>query len=183
MQFCSNMMLSSRTKLVYHSARIRSLVPSWLRLSSIDAILDKLHQSLDPRNIPIIYHKISIKITPTHTNKHPQPLTQPNAINIPPAPDTDADAAQPSSEISLAHTTIFYIGSESVGLTNLLMTNASSKVRLLFLLTHHYIQNFRSSHLTQHPKPSVSNPHEQTNSSCVDMLWFKKRGMQMYSGY
>ena len=59
---------------------------------------------------------------------------QPNSIN-PSVSDTDTDASQPSSEISLAHTTIFYIGSESVGLTNLLMTHASSKVYLLpFLL-------------------------------------------------
>lgn len=179
MQFFSNMMLSSHIKLVYHSARIRSLVTNWLALSSIDAIIEKLHQSLDPRNIPILYHKIPIKTTPIHTNKHPQPLTQPNSVN-PPAPDTDTDATQP---ISLAHTTIFYIGSESVGLTNLLMTNASSKVCIQFSLARHYIQNFRSSHSTQHPKPSVSNPHEQTNSSCVDTPWFKKRGMQMCSGY
>ena len=111
-------------------------------LSSIDAILEKIHQSLDSRNIPILYHKIPTKTTPTHTNKHPQPLTQPNSIKSP-TPDADTDATQPSSEISLAHTTIFYIGSESVGLTNLLMTNASSKVRLLLPLTHHYIQKLQ----------------------------------------
>lgn len=85
--------------------------------------MDKLHQTLDPRNISILYRKIAIKTTPTNTNTHPQPSTP---------PDTDANAAQPSSEIALEHTTIFYIGSECVGLTNLLMTNASSKVRFLF---------------------------------------------------
>ena len=56
-------------------------------------------------------------------------------FNKPFRSDTDTDASQPSSENSLVHTTIFYIGSESVGLTNLLMTHASSKVCLLpFLL-------------------------------------------------
>ena len=104
-------------------------------LFSIDAILEKLHQYLDLRDIPILYHKIPAKTTPTHANKHQQPLNpliQPDSTSLS-APNIDIDATQYNSEIPLTHTTIFYIGSESIGLTNLLMTNSSSKARFISL--------------------------------------------------
>ena len=133
-QFCSNMMSYSHTKQVYRLALIRS--NELTALSFIDEILEKLRQYLDPRSIPILYHKIPTTTTPTVTNNLSKSSTQLKSNS--PAPNTDA--AQPSSEIPLTHNTIFYIGSESVGLTNLLMTNASSKVRLLFLSPHHHIK-------------------------------------------
>ncbi|KAF8804169.1 diphthamide biosynthesis protein [Phlegmacium glaucopus] len=83
-----------------------------------DAILEKLQKSLDPRNIAILYHKIPTKTTPTPTNQHQQPSKT----------DADTTTTQHNSQIPSAYTTIFYIGSESMGLTNLLMTNASCKI-------------------------------------------------------
>jgi diphthamide biosynthesis protein 2 len=62
------------------------------------------------------------------------------SINIDTATVTETTGGHQQStddNIPLEHTTIFYIGEESLGLTNLLMTNASCDVGLPDALTPH----------------------------------------------
>lgn len=46
-----------------------------------------------------------------------------------PASESDASDSPPTEDVQLENTAIFYIGGESLGLTNLLMTNSGRDVR------------------------------------------------------
>ena len=71
-----------------------------------------------PRDVSIMYHKIPLKIEPASTS------TVPNTS----CKETVRD------ETELGPNTIFYIGGESLGLANLLITNSSADVRITLLL-------------------------------------------------
>jgi len=61
-----------------------------------------------------MYHKVPLKVEPASTvTKTSYEVT-------------------PHDETELEHTTMFYVGSESLGLTNLLITNPLSNVRTIF---------------------------------------------------
>ncbi|KDR72825.1 hypothetical protein GALMADRAFT_73379 [Galerina marginata CBS 339.88] len=83
-----------------------------------DSIFQSLREALSKCTpaIPVLYDKISTMTYPSSQSTSPahgkEDLPRQNAEN----------------DIALEHTTIFYVGSESLGLTNLLMTNASCNV-------------------------------------------------------
>ncbi|TFK35796.1 putative diphthamide synthesis protein-domain-containing protein [Crucibulum laeve] len=84
-----------------------------------DQILAKLRQSLSPFNVPIFYNPIPVKSAPDI-----KVSTLPSTSTVNSSSDPPSDTPQDSSSSS----TIFYIGAESLALTNLLMTHASSSI-------------------------------------------------------
>ena len=94
----------------------------------IDDIIGKLRATLEPLKIPVLYAKVTLRVDPPSFVEHPGQNSS--------LPNRDAAAANKSEE---GDCTILYIGEESLGLTNLLMTHASSEVTtyICFLLTVH----------------------------------------------
>ena len=83
-----------------------------------DRIFQLLKEKMPPRDVSIMYHKIPLKLEPASTS------TVPNTS----CKETVRD------ETELGPNTIFYIGGESLGLANLLITNSSADVRITLLL-------------------------------------------------
>ncbi|KIM44325.1 hypothetical protein M413DRAFT_443332 [Hebeloma cylindrosporum] len=94
------------------------------------AILATLRELLSARNpsIPVFYNEIQTSSTPVGTAASATPGVSTN-VETTGVSETPGAHQEPSNvEIPLEHTTVFYIGEESLGLTNLLMTNASCDV-------------------------------------------------------
>ncbi|KAF9005199.1 putative diphthamide synthesis protein-domain-containing protein [Cyathus striatus] len=85
-----------------------------------ESIRQRLESALAPRQIPVLYHAIQ-------TTSAPDPVT---TLDEPPAEEeTEEEPSETKREdVQLDYTTIFYVGPESLSLTNLLMTNASCDV-------------------------------------------------------
>jgi diphthamide biosynthesis protein 2 len=81
----------------------------------IDNIVDKLRIAFEPLKISVLYSRVALRKDPPST-----------ALDL----RQDADRSATSTNESLIEDcTILYIGGESLGLTNLLMTHASCEVR------------------------------------------------------
>ncbi|EIW77988.1 diphthamide biosynthesis protein [Coniophora puteana RWD-64-598 SS2] len=76
-------------------------------------ILDKLRESTQDLPVEITCHLLPTRLDPPVAN---------------PAPPTDAADSSPENSTEAPPSTILYIGPESLGLTNLLMTHSSSQV-------------------------------------------------------
>ena len=74
-------------------------------------VQSQLRKVLEPRQIALLHHKIPVKAAP-HQNI-------PGSVEAVPV------------DVPLEHTTVFYIGKESLALTNLLMTSSLSNVGIL----------------------------------------------------
>jgi len=94
----------------------------------IISALRELFSAKDPP-IPVLYNEIQTSSTAVGTaGSHAQSGTS-SIINAIAVPETPGGHQEPSNvDIPLEHTTIFYIGEESLGLTNLLLTNTSCDV-------------------------------------------------------
>ncbi|KAF8152245.1 putative diphthamide synthesis protein-domain-containing protein [Crassisporium funariophilum] len=90
-----------------------------------DEILQGLQRIFEPRNIAVLYHRIETRAMPTPSSRNGSELA---STEQPPSVDESPPSEVPPSDIPLEYTTIFYVGSESLGLTNLLVTNASCNV-------------------------------------------------------
>jgi hypothetical protein len=175
---CSVMTLHTHIKLVKH------LIPMVIRyinpyLLVTENILNKFEIALKPFGIPIQYSKI-----PTISNGTPEaaPSQSPPDSSTPP-PDLPSTDLQPPPS---PRQSIFYIGSESLGLTNLLMTNAHSNVSRLTPAPAKSHQNYyilRYIHTTHKRTRPVSNPHARTNSSCDATPSYKKHETPTYLEY
>ncbi|KAH9475326.1 2-(3-amino-3-carboxypropyl)histidine synthase subunit 2 [Psilocybe cubensis] len=80
----------------------------------VQCLRQALSQSVPP--IPLLYHKIPEMTYPSSATSAANPSSHP--VN-------DHD---PETDFQLEHTIIFYVGGESLGLSNLLMTNSSCNV-------------------------------------------------------
>jgi len=72
-------------------------------------VQSELRKALEPRQIALLHHEIPVKAAP-HQNVPGSPA-EAVPVDVPPE-----------------HTTVFYIGKESLALTNLLMTSSLSNV-------------------------------------------------------
>jgi diphthamide biosynthesis protein 2 len=77
--------------------------------------VDKLRIAFEPLKMPVLYSRVALKKDP--------PSSVPDLRQ-----DVDRSAAS-TNESLVEDCTILYIGGESLGLTNLLMTHASCEVR------------------------------------------------------
>jgi hypothetical protein len=85
-----------------------------------DDILGRLKTSLEPLGTSIQYNPL-----PTHTKPSPENESADRPLIIPP-PEVKVDFSNPD---------IVYIGEESLGLTNILVTHGASEVHLPFCFT------------------------------------------------
>ena len=81
-------------------------------LYTSDEVQSQLRKALEPQQIALLHHEIPVKAAP------PQNVSG-SAVEAVPA------------DVPPEHTTVFYIGKESLALTNLLMTSSSSNVGIL----------------------------------------------------
>ena len=134
-----------------------------------DAILERLRTAL-PEHTSIVYSPI-----PTMTF----PPKQLGGSDEVPHDETEQEI-DPESWI------IFYVGGESLTLTNLLMTHASYQVSCdlhadLISLPYHGL--YRCIRTTPKQRHHDWSRHEQTSSSCAGMLSFKRRVTQTFSAF
>ena len=80
-------------------------------LYTSDEVQSQLRKALEPRQIALLHHEIPVKAAPPQ-NVSGSPAEVP--VDVPPE-----------------HTIVFYIGKESLALTNLLMTSSLSNVGIL----------------------------------------------------
>ena len=141
-------------------------------------IFNKLETALRPLGIPLQYSKVPTLSTPFPEVPPLQPLQPPPD---PSAPPSDSSSADPQSSSACPSQSIVYIGSECLGLTNLLMTNAHSNVSRLILryrLGFSLIAAFlRYIHTTLRQMRHASSPHARTSSLCVGMPLSRKHEM------
>jgi diphthamide biosynthesis protein 2 len=81
-------------------------------LYSSGEIQSQLRRALEPRQIALLHHEIPVKAAPRRNV--PGSFVEAVPVDVPPE-----------------HTTVFYIGKESLALTNLLMTSSLSNVGIL----------------------------------------------------
>lgn len=143
-------------------------------LNYVDAISSRLTQVSSHHQPPIsiLYQKVSTVTRPssnviTENSSSPSPVSDEKTIN---------ETLEPS--------TIFYVGGESLGFSNLLMTNALKDVGVFLLssfsyLTYFFVYSFihRCIDTIQLPSKLSMNRLRDgpTKCSCVAMPRFKKR--------
>ena len=80
-----------------------------------DEVWSQLRRAMEPRQIALLHHKIPVKAAPLQN----VPGSSEEAVPVDVLPE---------------HTTVFYIGKESLALTNLLMTSSLSNVGIVLTL-------------------------------------------------
>jgi len=108
----------SGTMLHIHIMQVNYPLPLWMFFNSsylpIDDIVDKLRRAFEPLTIPVLYSRVPLRLDP------PSPVV--GASQDSPLPNNNATpAVDPSTKGYI----ILYVGGESLGLTNLLITHAS----------------------------------------------------------
>ena len=95
----------------------------FLLIMKLDGIVSTLRDTLPP-SVHLTYTPLPLKVEPV---RHEDGSG--SAPSVP--PEEKSHKATPD--------VIFYVGGESLGLTNLLITNSSSEVRLLLSCDGHYL--------------------------------------------
>ena len=97
----------------------------FLLILKLDGIVSTLRDSLPP-SVHLSYTPLPLKVEPV---RH-----EDGSGSIPPSVSPEEESHKTTPDV------IFYVGGESLGLTNLLITNSSSEVSLLFSCDGHYLQ-------------------------------------------